>query len=91
MAGTDPEPALTLGIDPKSGEATSPQPSPMLSPTGMKGTNISNSDWNDAEANKLPETVEELKESGELPKNTKRKRIVVVGLGMVGIAFMWVE
>ena len=49
---------------------------------------MSNSEWNDAEANLLPEKVEELKLKGELPKDTKRKRIVVVGLGMVGVAFM---
>lgn len=48
----------------------------------------SNSAWNDAEANVLPEKVEKLEENGEIPKDTKRKRIVVVGLGMVGIAFM---
>jgi len=41
---------------------------------------MSNSEWNDAETNKLLETVSEM--------DTKRKRIVVVGLGMVGIAFM---
>jgi hypothetical protein len=29
-----------------------------------------------------------MKLSGDIPENTKRKRIVVVGLGMVGIAFM---
>lgn len=49
---------------------------------------MSNSEWNDAEANLLPEKVEELEQKGELPKDTKRKRIVVVGLGMVGVAFM---
>ena len=27
--------------------------------------------------------------SEKLPKSSKRKRVVVVGLGMVGIAFMW--
>ncbi|KAF1992544.1 nitrite reductase [Aulographum hederae CBS 113979] len=48
----------------------------------------SNSTWNDAEANKLPEKVEEMKVKDELPKDTKRKRVVVVGLGMVGIAFI---
>jgi len=47
-----------------------------------------NSEWNDPEANKLPEKVEELKEQDALPTETNRKRIVVVGLGMVGIAFM---
>ena len=48
----------------------------------------SSSTWNDAEANKLPEKVKELEQNGELPKDTKRKRVVVVGLGMVGISFM---
>jgi nitrite reductase (NAD(P)H) len=48
----------------------------------------SNSEWNDAEANKLPEKVEELKINGKLPKGSGRKRLVVVGLGMVGVAFM---
>lgn len=49
---------------------------------------MSNSEWNDAEANLLPEKVAELEKNGELPKNTKTKKVVVVGLGMVGIAFM---
>lgn len=50
----------------------------------------SSSAWNDAEAKKLPEKVEELKTNGELPSanGTGRKRVVVVGLGMVGISFM---
>lgn len=53
---------------------------------------VSNSAWNDAEANKLPEKVEEMEDKGELGAEGgtegKRKRVVVVGLGMVGIAFM---
>lgn len=49
---------------------------------------MSKSGWNNAEANKLPETVSEIEERIGLPKDTKRKRIVVVGLGMVGIAFI---
>lgn len=48
----------------------------------------SNSTWNDAEANKLPEKVEKMEQNDEIPKNGERKRIVVVGLGMVGISFM---
>ncbi|KAE9986489.1 hypothetical protein EG327_004273 [Venturia inaequalis] len=48
----------------------------------------SNSAWNDPEANRLPEKVEELKANGELPTHTGRKRVVVVGLGMVGISFI---
>ena len=53
-----------------------------------RGTSMSNGKWNDAEANKLPGIVNEMEEQKELPKSMKRKRIVVVGLGMVGIAFM---
>lgn len=48
----------------------------------------SNSEWNDAEANRLPEKVAEMSVNGELPQNSGRKRLVVVGLGMVGVAFM---
>ena len=49
---------------------------------------MSNSEWNDAEANLLPEKVEQMAEADEIPKSTQRKRVVVVGLGMVGIAFI---
>ena len=49
---------------------------------------MSNSEWNDVEANRLPDTVKELKEQDKIPNGTLRKRIVVVGLGMVGVAFM---
>ncbi|KAF4533814.1 Nitrite reductase [Lasiodiplodia theobromae] len=50
---------------------------------------MSNSEWNDPEANRLPETVEELKQANGLPNgHEQRKRVVVVGLGMVGIAFV---
>jgi nitrite reductase (NAD(P)H) len=50
----------------------------------------SSSTWNDAEAKKLPEKVAEMKLSGEIPNGdgTGRKRLVIVGLGMVGVAFM---
>ena len=85
---SDPIPILTPGVEPTSGESHSP---PSYFPeSNMKGANISNSDWNDAEANKLPEKVEKLELNGELPTKDeeKRKTIVVVGLGMVGIAFM---
>lgn len=51
----------------------------------------SNKEWNDPEANMLPEKVEKLEKNGEIPHDTKRKRLVVVGLGMVGISFMWVS
>lgn len=49
---------------------------------------MSNSEWNDAEANVLPDKVEQMAAADEIPKSTQRKRIVVVGLGMVGIAFI---
>jgi nitrite reductase (NAD(P)H) len=69
---------------------------------------MTNSEWNDPEANVLPETVEKLSQNGEIPngdrpsadvqddnvtngetlKPTGRKRVVVVGLGMVGIGFI---
>ena len=49
---------------------------------------MSNSEWNDPEANKLPEKVDELEHHEEIPKDSKRRKVVVVGLGMVGIAFM---
>jgi nitrite reductase (NAD(P)H) len=88
MAGEDPEPILTPGIEPTSGGSHSP-PASYWDTMTAKGGNISSSDWNDAEANKLPEKVEELSLKGELPKPEEgRKRIVVVGLGMVGISFM---
>jgi hypothetical protein len=51
----------------------------------------SSRDWQDPEANKLPETVEKLEANNEIPETTNRKKVVVVGLGMVGIAFMYVE
>ena len=52
---------------------------------------MSNSEWNDPEANVLPDKVEELKVHDELPKPAHRQRIVIVGLGMVGISFMYVQ
>lgn len=52
----------------------------------------SSSTWNDAEAKMLPEKIAEMKLNGVHPENTgKRKRVVIVGLGMVGIAFMSVK
>nr|OQO29816.1 Nitrite reductase [NAD(P)H] [Rachicladosporium sp. CCFEE 5018] len=49
---------------------------------------MSNSERNDPEANVLPETVEKLESADEIPHNTDRKQIIVVGLGMVGISFI---
>lgn len=49
---------------------------------------MSNSEWNDPEANVLPDKVEKLEKQDEIPHDTKRQRVVVVGLGMVGISFI---
>ncbi|KAK3638819.1 hypothetical protein LTR22_017670 [Elasticomyces elasticus] len=51
---------------------------------------MSNSEWNDPEANVLPEKIEKLSDNDEIPDvpESKRKRVVVVGLGMVGISFI---
>jgi len=59
-------------------------------PASVQQVKMSNSEWNDAEANVLPEKIEEMEQKGEIPIPKDRKRIVVVGLGMVGIAFMLV-
>ncbi|KAF2472991.1 nitrite reductase [Lindgomyces ingoldianus] len=86
---SDPIPVLTPGIEPTSGESHSPPSSLPSNPNwGAKAANMSNSEWNNTEANTLPEKVEEMALKEELPKRTERKRIVVVGLGMVGIAFI---
>ena len=85
------EPIVTQGIEPSSGESHSPPGDRHITATwGSKDGNISNAEWNDAEANKLPEKVADLEKKGEINDTPKelRKKIVVVGLGMVGIAFM---
>jgi nitrite reductase (NAD(P)H) len=83
------EPIVTQGIEPSSGESHSPPGNRHVTATwGSKDGNISNAEWNDPEANKLPEKVAELEKKGEINDQHPRKRIVVVGLGMVGIAFM---
>ena len=46
---------------------------------------MSNSEWNDPEGNRLPENVARMEQQNQIPRNSKRKRIVVVGLGMVGV------
>ena len=50
----------------------------------------SSREWQDPEANKLPETVEKLEAKDEIPETSNGKKVVVVGLGMVGISFMFV-
>lgn len=87
MAETSP--IVTHGIEPSSGEPHSPPGDRHVTATwGSKDGNISNAEWNDPEANRLPEKVEELEKKGEINENGERKKVVVVGLGMVGIAFM---
>ncbi|KAF2622313.1 nitrite reductase [Macroventuria anomochaeta] len=87
---TEPAAIITQGLDPKSGTSHSESESPVHGTWGSKDGNISNSEWNDPEANKLPEKVKELEEKGEINDTPQqaRKKVVVVGLGMVGIAFI---
>jgi nitrite reductase (NAD(P)H) len=85
----DTEPIVTPGVEPSSGESHSPPGERHVTATwGSKDGNMSNAEWNDPEANKLPGKVKELEKKGEINGEGKRKKIVVVGLGMVGIAFM---
>ena len=90
MAEFESEPVLTPGVEPTSGEAHSPPWLPQ--PGGTKGLNTSNAEWNDPQANTLPARVEDLNLNAhvpkEIPKISNRKRVVVAGLGMVGISFM---
>jgi nitrite reductase (NAD(P)H) len=86
------EPIVTHGIEPSSGDSHSPPGEHGVTATwGSKHGNMSKAEWNDPEANKLPEKVVELEKKGEINGDHKQKKIVVVGLGMVGIAFMWVS
>lgn len=89
----EPAAIITQGLDPKSGTSHSEHSeseSPVHGTWGSKDGNISNAEWNDAEANKLPEKVAELERKGEIndTPESARKKVVVVGLGMVGISFM---
>ena len=46
-------------------------------------------DWShDTETNKLPAKLDEMEKHQDLPNSISRKRVVIVGLGMVGIAFI---
>ncbi len=90
MAESEPVPIVTQGLDPKSGTSHSESDSPVHGTWGSKDGSISNREWNDPEANTLPEKVAELEKKGETQDTPPqaRKKVVVVGLGMVGIAFM---
>lgn len=83
------EPIIMQGIEPSSGESHSPPGDRHITATwGSKDGSISNRQWNDVEANRLPEKVVVLESKGMINQDHPRKRIVVVGFGMVGIAFM---
>ncbi|KAJ8104756.1 hypothetical protein OPT61_g10587 [Boeremia exigua] len=90
MAEAETVPIVTQGLDPTSGTSHSESDSPVHGTWGSKDGSISNSEWNDTEANKLPEKVEQLEKKGEIADTPlqARKKVVVVGLGMVGIAFI---
>ncbi|KAF1926988.1 nitrite reductase [Didymella exigua CBS 183.55] len=93
MAETESAAIITQGLDPKSGTSHSEHSepgSPVHGTWGSKDGNISNAEWNDPEANKLPETVADLEKKGKVNDTPQwaRKKVVVVGLGMVGIAFI---
>ena len=90
----EPEPIPTPGLEPSSMSSHSPPASPPQNPTwGDKDASTAKLYNGDAGVNELPEKVEEMRQNGkvEAANNAtegKRKRVVVVGLGMVGIAFM---
>lgn len=87
---SDPIPILTPGVEPTSGGSHSP-PSSFFSGEpvwGDKGKEYWDGTRNETEdANKLAEKAEHSKDGG-IPKSEGRKRVVVVGLGMVGVSFM---
>jgi len=89
----EPEPIPTLGIEPTSLEAHSPPPSPPRNPTwgekDGKDGKTANEEWIEPEVKDIPDKVEGGREDGARSDGeVKRKKVVVVGLGMVGIAFM---
>ena len=93
-AAPESDPIPTPGLEPSSMTSHSPPASPPQNPTwGAKDAAESKLHSADKGVNELPEKVEEMKrsgEEGEVKERTegKRKRVVVVGLGMVGVAFM---
>lgn len=88
------EPIHTPGFEPTSMQSHSPPDSPPHNPTwgekSAKDAKLPVGQLNDPEVSRLPEKLEEARkeEVTEINVGPKRKRIVVVGLGMVGIAFM---
>jgi nitrite reductase (NAD(P)H) len=89
----EPEPIPTPGVEPTSLEAHSPPASPPQNPTwgekNGKDGKKANEEWIEPEVKEIPMHVEQGREDGTRSDGeAKRKRVVVVGLGMVGIAFM---
>lgn len=88
-------PVHTPGVEPTSMQSQSPPDSPPRNPTwgekDAKDAKLPVGQLNDPEVNRLPEKVEEAQKENTTkinPGESNRKKIVVVGLGMVGIAFM---
>jgi nitrite reductase (NAD(P)H) len=90
----EPEPIPTPGVEPTSMESHSPPASPPRNPTwGEKDTKEGEKvteEWVEPEVKVIPDKVEQAQSDNIPVENgeTRRKKIVVVGLGMVGIAFM---
>lgn len=86
------EPIHTPGLEPTSMQSHSPPTSPPHNPTWgekeAKDVKLLSGQLNDPEVDRIPEKVAEVQEAGINVDEPRRKKIVVVGLGMVGIAFM---
>jgi len=88
----EPEPIPTPGLEPSSMQSHSPPASPPQNPTwGAKNAQDAKlpvGQLHDAEVSQLPQKAEEARQEEGAEAKEQRKKIVVVGLGMVGIAFM---
>jgi nitrite reductase (NAD(P)H) len=85
---TEPVPILTPGIEPTTGESHSPPSSP---PTkGVWSTKSGSTPTKEEKDVFLDNGTKKTEELSHVNSRSSegRKRIVVVGLGMVGIAFM---
>jgi nitrite reductase (NAD(P)H) len=86
---SDPVPILTQGVEPSSGQEHSPASSPPRNSTwGDKNAESAKRNAHEPDAPKIPGKVQDGTAQKEEQKEPERKRIVVVGLGMVGISFM---
>jgi nitrite reductase (NAD(P)H) len=85
---TEPVPILTPGIEPTSGESHSPPSSlPTKGVWEIKNGQTSNKEGEDVGVEAASGKKERTSDYG-FPKGEARKKLVVVGLGMVGVAFM---